>query len=414
MIPGPGSPKHIGSFLYWLRRELIGLAHGVRTYDRLDKKFFLLHAFLIIIIGDMPAIAHIMDMKGHIGKSPCRACWVTGKRDRTNDHSTIHYPVHRDSNHQDRHDIQALLNNPRTHQSFYDLANKIVEAETLAGAEAQRTHTGLNLMSVLWGLPGIDFERSFPHDLMHLIFLNACPNLVAWWTGTFKNIDTTGDQFRISVDDWKRIGQRIVESMELIPASFIRQLPDISTLGHTYLAEGWSFWLLHIAPFALDGILPAVYYNHVMDLVAITQRAISFDLTEEEVLTMFQNKCTNWVMDYERLHYQYKEERTSACTATVHAIIHLPTDLWNCGPAWVHWAFVMEREVQWCKAQVRDSRKEPFAHLMRKELHREQIRTIMLCFDLENELDIRKRVKGDTDGPKGMTYESCMYQPYML
>ena len=195
MIPGPGSPKHIGSFLYWLRRELIGLAHGVRTYDRLDKKFFLLHAFLIIIIGDMPAIAHIMDMKGHIGKSPCRACWVTGKQDRTNDHSTIHYPVHRDSNHQDRHDIQALLNNPRTHQSFYDLANKIVEAETLAGAEAQRTHTGLNLMSVLWGLPGIDFECSFPHDLMHLIFLNACPNLVAWWTGTFKNIDTTGDQF---------------------------------------------------------------------------------------------------------------------------------------------------------------------------------------------------------------------------
>ena len=29
-------------------------------------------------------------------------------------------------------------------------------------------------------------------------------------------------------------------------------------------------------------------------------------------------------------------------TATTHAIIHLPTDLWNCGPAWAHWAFVME------------------------------------------------------------------------
>jgi len=167
--------------------------------------------------------------------------------------------------------------------------------------------------------------------------------------------------------------------MELIPALFIRQLPDISTLGHTYLAEGWSFWLLHIAPYALDGILPVEYYNHLMDLVAITRRAMSYNLTEEEVLTMFQDKCTNWVMDYERLYYQYKEERTSACTATIHAIIHLPTELWNCGPAWAHWAFVMEREVQWCKSQIRDSRKEPFAHLMRKELHREQIRTIMLC-----------------------------------
>ena len=70
-------------------------------------------------------------------------------------------------------------------------------------------------------------------------------------------------------------------------------------LAHMYLAEGWSFWLLHIAPYALDGILPAVYYEHLMDLVSITQRAISFNLTEEEVLTMFQDKCTKWVTDYE-------------------------------------------------------------------------------------------------------------------
>jgi len=300
MIPGPGSPKHIGSFIYWLRRELIDLAKGVRMYDCLSQRFFKLHAFLIIIIGDMPAITHIMDMKGHIGKSPCRACYVTGKRDRTNDQSTIHYPVHTDSNHRERHNIEELLNRPRTHESFYNLATKIVESETLAGAEAERTRTGLNLMSVLWGLPGINFERSFPHDLMHLIFLNACPNLVAWWTGTFKNINTDRDRFRISTDNWKRIGQRIVKSMELIPASFIRQLPDISMLAHTYLAEGWSFWLLHIAPYALDGILPAVYYEHLMDLVSITQRAISFNLTEQEVLTVFQDKCTKWVTDYER------------------------------------------------------------------------------------------------------------------
>jgi len=58
--------------------------------------------------------------------------------------------------------------------------------------------------------------------------------------------------------------------MELIPGLFIHQLPNISTLGHMYLAEGWSFWLLHLAPCALDGILPVKYYDHLMDLVAIT------------------------------------------------------------------------------------------------------------------------------------------------
>jgi hypothetical protein len=259
-----------------------------------------LHAYLIIVIGDMPAITHIMEMKGHIGKCPCRACFVTGKQDRTNVQSTIHYPVHTDSDRRVQHKIKDLLKNTRTHQSFYDLAIKIVESEMLAGADAQQTRTGLNLMSVLWGLPSINFERSFLHDLMHLIFLNACPNLVAWWTGTFKNIDTTQDRFRISIDEWKRVGQRIVKLMELIPASFIRQLPDILTLGHTYLAEGWNFWLLHIAPYALDGILPVVYYDHIMDLVSITQLAMSYDLTEEEVLTGLQDKCMKWVTDYKR------------------------------------------------------------------------------------------------------------------
>jgi hypothetical protein len=38
----------------------------------------------------------------------------------------------------------------------------------------------------------------------------------------------------------------------------------------------------------------------------------------------------------------------------------------------------------------------------------------MLRFDLENELDIRKQVKGDKGGPKGTTYNSCTYLPCYL
>jgi len=157
----PTSEDEQGYVHYCLWRELIILAQGVSTYDHVNHQYFLLRAFLILIIGDMLAIAHIMDMKGHIGKSPCRACWVTGKRDRTNDISKIHYPVHTDSNHQVQHNIQDLLNNPHTHQSFYNLANWIVKAETLARADAQWTCAGLNLMSVLWGLPGTSLSTHY-------------------------------------------------------------------------------------------------------------------------------------------------------------------------------------------------------------------------------------------------------------
>lgn len=158
----------------------------------------------------------------------------------------------------------------------------------LAGAEEQRAQSHECTL-------GSTFECSFPHDLMHLIFLNACSNLMAWWTGTFKNINTTHNQFWISIDNWKQIGQWIGTRAVHSPASWYFNPRTYST----YLAEGWSFWLLLIAPYALDGILPDEYYNHLMDLIAITQHTISFDLTEEEVLSTFQDRCTGWVMDYE-------------------------------------------------------------------------------------------------------------------
>ena len=66
----------------------------VHTYNHLNQELFPLHTFLIIIIGDMPAIVYIMEMKGHIEKCPCRACWVTGKQDCNNYQNQVHYSVH--------------------------------------------------------------------------------------------------------------------------------------------------------------------------------------------------------------------------------------------------------------------------------------------------------------------------------
>ena len=88
--------------------------------------------------------------------------------------------------------------------------------------------------SLAWSLTVVSTlsTHSTWFDAPHLLECIS-ENLVAWWTSTFKHIDTTQDEFQISIDNWKQIGQWIVKSMELIPASFIHQLPDISTLGHT-------------------------------------------------------------------------------------------------------------------------------------------------------------------------------------
>jgi hypothetical protein len=38
----------------------------------------MLHAYLIVIFGDIPAISMIVHMKGHNGISPCHMCKIQG------------------------------------------------------------------------------------------------------------------------------------------------------------------------------------------------------------------------------------------------------------------------------------------------------------------------------------------------
>jgi hypothetical protein len=51
---------------------------------------FLLHAYLIVVFGDIPAISMIMCMKGHNGISPCCMCNIQGIRIPSSQ-ITIHY-----------------------------------------------------------------------------------------------------------------------------------------------------------------------------------------------------------------------------------------------------------------------------------------------------------------------------------
>jgi hypothetical protein len=57
VIPGPGSPKDYNSYLHWLPEDLRLLSIGVLSWDAAKREFFLLWAYLLWILGDMPAIA---------------------------------------------------------------------------------------------------------------------------------------------------------------------------------------------------------------------------------------------------------------------------------------------------------------------------------------------------------------------
>jgi len=60
VIPSPKAVKDMDSFLHPLYCELEKLTQGIKSMDIRSKKLFLLHAFLLLIFGDMPAIAKVM------------------------------------------------------------------------------------------------------------------------------------------------------------------------------------------------------------------------------------------------------------------------------------------------------------------------------------------------------------------
>jgi hypothetical protein len=67
VIPTPKAVRDMDSFLYPLYRELEKLAKGITSLDLHSREQFLLRAFLVLVFGDMPAIAKVMRMKGHNG-----------------------------------------------------------------------------------------------------------------------------------------------------------------------------------------------------------------------------------------------------------------------------------------------------------------------------------------------------------
>ncbi|KAG8735138.1 hypothetical protein FRC10_010953 [Ceratobasidium sp. 414] len=75
VIPGPKQCKDLNSFLIPLLKELLALEEGVEVGGFFPGEDiahnFLLHAFLILGFGDIPAVAKMLLIKAHNAKVPC-------------------------------------------------------------------------------------------------------------------------------------------------------------------------------------------------------------------------------------------------------------------------------------------------------------------------------------------------------
>jgi hypothetical protein len=250
IIPGPRGPKDLNSFLEPLIDELGVLMKGVRhIWDSFQRKYVTIGAYLIIVSGDMPAVAKLMNFKGHRGMSPCRVCRLLGCLCE----NQYYYPLETPAEWNRRSTLRALREDGpdydpsalplRNHSDYLDHISDIARATNLS--DTQRAY-GITGPSILSSVSSIDFPRSFPLGFAHLVSLNTVPNLMRHGLGTFnQNVPNTGEPYAIPPDMWDRLTQQLSNATATVPATFGRHFRNMKNEMGLMVAEDWINFLLY-------------------------------------------------------------------------------------------------------------------------------------------------------------------------
>src|SRR5258708_19460990 len=89
----------------------------------------------------------------------------------------------------------------------------------------------------------------------------------------YKGMDEGWEEYQILDHVWAVIGKGTAAASNTIPAAFGQRTLNIYTEAHVFMAEDWSFWLIHLAPLVLKGHFRCPkYYKHFMKFNMILDR----------------------------------------------------------------------------------------------------------------------------------------------
>ncbi|KZV98588.1 hypothetical protein EXIGLDRAFT_641451 [Exidia glandulosa HHB12029] len=351
-------------------------------FDGNTRTSFVLHAYLLLGCGDMPAVAKLMRMKGHNGLYSCRFCKIRGVRIPGARGNALYTPLdrstHPEAGDTPRYDPAALP--LRTHD---EMLRQALEVDLASGTRAETLSRdyGINETPILAALPSVRLDLSFPVEFMHLVWLNLIPNLVLLYTGRYKDLDQGTGLYEFAAAVWEQIGRATAASGSTMPSAFGARVPNLAKDKTYMIAETWCIWTLHIAPVVLRGRFENdKYYHHFMELVRLLRICVQLELTDADVQEIREGFCS-WVQKFEKYFYQYDPDRLSTCVTTVHGLLHIADSIERMGPVGCYWSFLMERFCSSLRPAI-TSRRNPYASIDRYVLDRTLIDQVRLLNNL--------------------------------
>ncbi|KAJ9110803.1 hypothetical protein QFC22_006659, partial [Naganishia vaughanmartiniae] len=192
----------------------------------------------------------------------------------------------------------------RDHEQIAATASRIEHGVDADEREELQTNSGINGESCLLGIDSLIWPWCFPIDIMHVLYENIMPQLLALWQGTYKTGQTLGsskakhqDAFVIPKGVWATIAKEISKSNHTTPAQTAPRVGNI-TKKSFWTAETYSYFLMFLGPVVLKGRLPAPYYAHFILFSEIAKRMTSQEISYQE-LPVLHSKIVVWVKAFE-------------------------------------------------------------------------------------------------------------------
>ncbi|CAG8832395.1 6954_t:CDS:2, partial [Gigaspora margarita] len=189
-------------------------------------------------------------------------------------------------------------------------------------------------------------------DIMHALFENIAPHMFRHFIGKFfKNETLNNTEYKILKKNWNKIEKIIEYNKKAMPTDFGRPLINIQKYYLSFKAEE--------------------YLNGWTNFVKATKLCLNQTLSKDE-LEEIRILFIKFIKHYEQEYYQKKSERLQAAFISFHYLLYIAESIYETGPAWATWQFLIERLCEMLIPLV-NSHVHPYKNLINKL-------TIWTCF----------------------------------
>ncbi|KAE8238524.1 hypothetical protein A4X13_0g8475, partial [Tilletia indica] len=372
IVPGPGAPKDLDSFLWPLFSEIAALSeHGTMVWDASQAEWFRLRVHLLGVFGDQPASAKVSHFVGGCGLYGCRFCTIRAVRNETLGHAAYFplaaklrgHPLNQGRRSYDSNDLPV-----RTVGQYRLAVARLATSKAVGRRKAVGTSTGIAR------LPPVSFAGSFhpidffPLDPFHLFNFNV-PRTI--WKAL---IGPQAGEFGFTEQQRTQLGAIIASNAKAYPVSFSSRAPrDISLFSNTgYKMVEWGSVFHHFLPAFLHFVKAPLDVRSMLDnfLQGVDLAMDRRGLTLSQIGDVEQH-FTSFVTEWERL-YVASDAAISRATISVHLLLHVSDQLLTLGSVRATSQATCERMIGVLKQGVTAFR-SPYSVMANRALSRAQV-----------------------------------------